>query len=237
MKRSAILLTVILCITTVLSAQDAFGSLNQLRLFGDSENLSMTMRMEIQENSSTKERIIVLKMSHKQGADRSLVTVSSPAFLSKLAFLRIRDGKGLRQWLRTSSSVQRLADGNRKERLFGSDFTAGDFSDLGEEILEAAFIADSPVGMARISARASWGHRIISFNPEDTLVREVDYLDNAGTLIKRYRVKETTTIGGKLYPQLATMETIGSNSSTTISLLEVDDKTIIAERYFNPGAL
>ncbi len=132
--------------------------------------------------------------------------------------------------------MKRVAEGNRNERLFGSDFTASDFLDAASDARSAAY---EPVGDNLVVVRASTadGDRLVSFGMADRLVRSVDYFDKDGRLVKRYRVLELETRNGKPYPRTAVMENLRTGGTTNVVVDSVDDGTAVPDRIFNPASL
>jgi hypothetical protein len=195
------------------------------------------MTMTISEGNSSRERGLSIKSVRSGEAERTLAAIVSPVFLNKLAFLRVKDAEGSRQWLRTSSSVARVAEGNRNERLFGSDFTVSDFLDASSGARSAVFEASDEADLVVVRAATADGDRIVSFGSTDGIVRRVEYLAADGSARKRYRVLELSEGKGPRYPTKAIMEDLRSGGSTRIAVKAADFATPIADRAFNPAAL
>ncbi|OHE67780.1 MAG: hypothetical protein A2Z99_07720 [Treponema sp. GWB1_62_6] len=223
--------------TAPAQSSDALAALRTASLFGDSRYLTIKMTMSIVEGGGAKERALSIKSSRVDGSDKTLAAVVSPAFLNKLAFLRVKDGEGTRQWLRTSNGVKRIAEGNRNERLFGSDFTASDFLDAASDARSAEYGQGRGEGLVVVRADTADGDRVVSFGSADRLVRSVEYLGKDGRVLKRYRVVELETRDGKPYPKKAIMENLLSGGSTTVVIDSIDDETMVSDRVFNPASL
>lgn len=217
--------------------KNALAALKSAALFGSSPVYSLSITMSISDGSAVKERNLSLKSTRSAVADKALATVTAPAFLDKMAFLRIRDASGTRQWLKTSTAVRRIAEGSKNERLFGSDFTAADFLDAATDARSAVYVPEEDASIIAIRAETAEGTRLVRFGSTDGLVRSVDYFGPDGTLLKRYRVTEIVKRGELPYPKTAKMENLKSGGSTTVTVTEVDDASSIPDRVFNPNTL
>ncbi|OHE76908.1 MAG: hypothetical protein A2413_07100 [Treponema sp. RIFOXYC1_FULL_61_9] len=227
----------VLAVSVQALERDALAVLAEATLFSDAPAYSLLMTMSISGGGTVKERSLSLKSLRGSDTEKTLAVVTAPAFLNKMAFLRIRDASGTRQWLKTSNAVRRLAEGNKNERLFGSDFTAADFLDAATDARSAVFVSEDDASLVAVRAETDDGARLVRFGKADGLVRSVDYFDNDGTLLKRYRVTELAERGGRPYPKTAVMEDLKSGGSTKLTVTGMEDSSPIPDRVFNPNAL
>ncbi len=202
-------------------ASDIVGSLSLLGAF-DAVSASLTMRIE--RVSGTRERGMELFYRRNGKASDVLAQVVSPAFLSNMKFLRKDAGNGsIELYLKNSSGVRRVVGDRGDEALFDSDFRTGDFmashidkARVVEESAEIIVLEIQPGGKAAFSARR------LTLRSADLFLLSFEELDQAGRLVRRYRVVEFGEAEGKSYARLSVMELPDRNQRTWLEVTGIN---------------
>ena len=246
-RRLPLLLSVFFLIQFSVFSDSLTERLDTISLFGSGKNLSFIISMEITGGRGTKSRTIEAFIQRDEKVSNILLQVTEPVFLRKMKFLQQKDSKGRETiWMGTSSGIRRVSGRNSSERVFDSDFTVEDFSSVNSENYSFTELTpDLSGGLRRdriVCELLDTGGTAISkkklyIDPDTDMLLQVDFLDTSDTLVKQYQVLETQYIDGKPFPKICRMETIGSNSHTVLSILEIDPATPIPDRKFNPGNL
>lgn len=212
-----------------------YGILSETHIFGNAPRLSLSVTMTMYEDGVEQQRNVEIKLERgTDGGDLSLyAAVTAPPFLSNLKFLTIHHGSRDDKWMRTSRGVRRLSSGSGEERIFGSDFRAEDFSAVDVEGLRSELIS---VSSDSVFLRTEDG-RLFTIDAESDLIREIEYRDRSGNLVRRYRVLETMTVSGEVVPKRAEMVDLTADRRTEIEVTEAEVPASIPRRYFNHGNL
>jgi|GEM_PF-2828828 hypothetical protein len=217
------------------TSEDPAAILESAVLFSASASLSLSMRMEIREKGGLKEREILIRTQSDAKGERTLVIVRSPAFLSKLAFLRVKEGGSPMQWLRSSSGVKRLGGGSEGIRLFDSHFSPSDLIDPASQASGALLMEAPSAGILRLRAKGESGDMILDIDEASRLILSISYLDGKGRETKRYRVLERDGASGR--PSAMLMEDSASGGSTTLRVLSLEEGARFPASLFSPGSL
>lgn len=228
-----------------LPAQGAETLVEGLSLFGSARAVSMRVEMELRLKNGRKDRSLDVFLRQVDRRTQVLIQVAAPAFLTSMKFLSMRDEGGLETtWMKTSQGVRRLTDSSGGERVFDSDFTAEDFLSVSARRFALAVLPDSTLGStacrvveARPRTAGSYARKLLYIGAADQSLRGIDFLDEGGTLIRRYRLTATQIIDGGTYPQSAVMENLRDGTATALSISRVDLKTDLPDRLFNKGSL
>ena len=116
-------------------------------LYGNTPNISMRIAMLISGPRGDKQRVLEAFIKRDGRAARIFIHVVSPGFLANMKFLthRAEDGSES-QWLSTSRGVRKLAGGGAaNERLFDSDFSVEDLSEIDSGTFHLSLLADQAV--------------------------------------------------------------------------------------------
>lgn len=250
MKRTKILLLIIA--TLLIAGGTAFAQtpkevLGGVNVIGNAANSIIEIDMNINTGRGSKNRTLEIYYTEEpDGTVKSLAQVISPAFLRNLKFLSYMypDGRA-DQWVKTSRGVKRLSSGSGAgQELFDSDFTTEDLSDVSPsdydlEFLPAETILDREVFAVQAKPKGRGGEyseKIYYVGKASGLLLGIDYL-KGNDLVKRYRVNETQTIGGDLFPLECTMENLGRDTSTVLVFESIETPNSIPGTVYNKGRL
>lgn len=235
---TALLLIAILVPTSLTAIE--IDDLGVTHLLGVDDSVSIGLTMHIESGSGTRTRGVEVYLKSDGRTRRVFAQIVDPPFLNRTRFLSVeRGGNRSARYLATSQGVRRLAASNSDERIFGSDFTAGDLSffDMDEhDVDETAF--DDPAFQA-FQLRPIHGDgpvRTLSIDRETGLVMNVTYSEGS-RVTKRYTVEAVGFSNGRPYPRVATMTTVADGSQTRISIERFDTETPIPDRFFHRAAL
>jgi hypothetical protein len=217
-------------------------------LFGSSPALSLRVTMEIRAPSGAKTRELELYVRRDGQSLRVRAQVVAPVFLREMKLLWLRDGGGARSaWLKTSQGVRQIGGEGGGERLFDSDFTVEDLTEIDARsytlrdagtrvvggrdcrVIEAAASASRPGG-----ARA---RKEIAIDAASMLTRSVEYYDASGKAVKRYTVLATQRVGDEDLPLETVMEDLVRRSSTTLRFTSVQAPASLPDRLFSRADL
>lgn len=241
MKR---LLAVVICLAIaiiVASAQSAADVLETTNLFGAGSAIVARFEMRTVSTDGEKTREIELFFDRSGGRTRTLAKVVSPAFLSGMKFLKVKEKeKPDAQWLKTSSGLRRLGESDSAERIFGSTFTVEDFGNIDTKGFDIDFTheEDGPYGQAiraRPKAKKSYAEKIIWVNHSTGLVMALEYRDQGGVILRRYRVTRVSETDSR--PLEAEMNDLTAKATTYLHVLSIEEKLKLPDKYFTPGSL
>ncbi len=247
--KAALALTAALCLLAGAafaepsSSDEAGLLLSSATIFGASPRMIARLEMRIGGGGADREREIELSIDRGSGTTKTLARIISPAFLGDMKFLKVaQPGQADSQWIKTSRGVRRLGDGNRFERIFGSDFTAEDFGTIGASGFDlsrdfARDTATEDVVAARPRHAAPYALRLIYIARLGGLVTRMEYLDAAGRVLRRYSVAKVEGAGAEAVPSEARMEDLSTGATTSLKILSLKTPAAIAERVFKPGNL
>jgi hypothetical protein len=212
-------------------------------LFSPAPCVVLRLEMDISGGGESKKRELELSLDRRNGRTLTMARIVSPAFLSSMKFLkRSEPGQADAQWVKTSKGLRRLGDSNRSEPVFGSDFTAEDFGSVDSAGFTLSLAPERDTEAARAVAavpkgKASYAMRVVFVDRDSSLISGMEYLDASGRALRRYRVLESSSEGGRSRPTLAVMADLESGSETRLRVLSSQSPQSLPERSFNPGAL
>jgi hypothetical protein len=234
-------------IATPSAGQDASLIISRATILGRTPALAMQVSMSIHRSTGAKERKLELYLSRSGGpAERTrlMAHVVSPAFLNQMKFLSHRNPDGEdATWLKTSGGVRRLSQSNRDERLFDSDFTVEDLTDLSPDRYELLFVGTEDVDgvtcdvvrALRLPGREE--QRVLYVGRADSLIRRVDVLGAGGRLARRYTVDRTQLIDGVLYPLVCTMRGSSDDAYTVLRFDRIEPVGALPDKLFSQANL
>lgn len=208
-------------------------------LLGVEDRVTIELTMEIAAAAGTRERTVEVFLSRDNRGQRVFARIVDPPFLSRTRYLSVDRGNNRSvRYLANSQGVRRIADSNSDERIFGSDFTVGDFAFVPTDDAVVRELDAPEPGMQRFEIRPADGSaiRVIDYDRARDLIVAASYRA-AGRETRRYRVEEIATAGGLSYPRRASMVTLAADSETRIVIHRFDTEAPIPARLFNRAAL
>jgi hypothetical protein len=204
----------------------------------------MSITMQIVKAQGTKSRTLEAFVRRQGAASQILLHLVSPAFLSQMKFLSARDEKGRQsKWLKTSTGVRRLSEGNRAEALFDSDFTVEDLAEIYPDDFDLTLLGDRQVGaypcdlieaVPRV-AGSSYTRKWIYLEKDTGLLCAVDFFGRDEQPIKRYRLLETQTVAGSTCPLSCRMESASGYTELAFPSIEIVDS--LPDKLFSRAGL
>jgi outer membrane lipoprotein-sorting protein len=213
--------------------------------FGSARDISMNMTMELKSKTGSRERGLEVFIKRSEGGMRVLARMVSPAFLSQMKFLTHREADGLTSsWLKTSQGVRKLAASSGSERIFDSEFTVEDFTEIDTAGFDCALLEDVPAELSQCYAvemspkvKAGYARKILYIHKDDFDLRGIDFMDERKTAIRQYRLLETGMVEGMPYPARSVMRDLRSGNETVLVVKEIDTGHPIPEKTFNKANL
>ena len=245
MKRLCIILACLSSLTGTY-AETAEEILQHTTLFGRAANTQMSITMEIVKPRGTKSRTLEAFVRQEGTASQILLHIVSPAFLSQMKFLSDRDEKGREsKWLKTSSGVRRLSEGNRTEPLFDSDFTVEDLSEIYPDDFDLALLGDKQAGPYLCDlieavprfAGSSYSKKWIYVEKDTGILCAVDFFGRDDQPVKRYRLLEVQTVAGNTYPFSCRMEGVSDGTFTELEFPRIEIVDRLPDKLFSRASL
>lgn len=209
----------------------------EVHVLGPADTMQVDATMTIREGSSEAERR--LEGWYRRG-DRDLslfVQILEPPFLRDMKLLLLRRGSREDNWMRTSRGVRRLGASSGQERVFGSHFTVSDMTAVDPAAQTVRLVDSSPDEiLIEVQDREGSGYRRFSIQPEDRIIRGIQFFDDSGELVKEYELLSVDSVEGQPVPMRGQMR-LTNGDYTIISVNEIDFPTSIPGRYFNRGNL
>lgn len=234
----ALLLLVV--VSPIFGSPPAEALIGDVHIFGPATRMEVGATMEIFESGTTQERELEAWFERNEGAFSLFVEVTRPPFLRNMKFLLLREGSREESWMRTSRGVRRIGSSNGEERVFGSHFSARDFSRIDPGDARISY-AEEPTGnQATIDVRDSTGaggHRRFYIDIERRLIEGITFYDRNGDLVKEYELLEVEEVEGNPVPRRARMAMSDGSGSTTVTIGSVSFPRSIPRRYFSRGNL
>ena len=246
LRRTASLLMCSLMLVAAIAAEEPSPEelLASGNILGGSGSVVMKVSMSIETSRGSKERGLEVYIRREGDGSKVLAQIVAPAFLSSLKFLYHRDPGGKEsKWLKTSRGVRLLSEAQRSERLFDSDFTAEDLSDVNPAKFRLrSMSAQSNGALVCIEAipvegRSFYDRKVLCFDSGTRILRRIDYFDGEGGLIKQYTLDETQLVDGELYPARSTMRDLRSGGQTELRVEGVEAGDSIPDRLFSRANL
>lgn len=224
--------------------QSAAQVAQKTSLFGTAKDITLTVVMELKTKSGTKERGLSISIKRSPAGMRVLAAMTSPAFLSQMKFLTRRETDGLTTtWLKTSQGVRKLTASSGSERIFDSQFTVEDFSDIDlkgftASLSEATLDSVACFAVAlRPTTAAGYSRKVVYVQKDDFELRGMDFYDDYDVLIRQYRVIESRLIGGIPFPVQSVMKDLATDDETSLTIESADTTRVIPESTFNKAGL
>jgi hypothetical protein len=219
--------------------------LSDAALFGEFQSLEMRFTMEIHERRGTKDRGMAAYIEQSGDSYRALLQIVSPAFLNRMKFLTVTEDDRRNQWLATSSGVRRVADSNRNDRLFDSDFTVEDLSDYDPEDYRLRLMPDARVGGTEsyvleaipVSGDSDYARKVLYVAKESRLLLRADFFNESGELVRQFEQLEQMSLQGRPFPRQVKMSTLSAGTHTVLTVQEAISGQDIPDRLFNRGSL
>ena len=209
-----------------------------VHIFGPAERMEVEATMSISEGAAGQDRRLRGWYEREEDAFSIFVEVIHPPFLRNMKFLLSRDGGREESWMRTSRGVRRLGTSDGGERVFGSHFTARDFSRIDPGESEINYVEPPEGGEAVIDVKDEGrSRRRFYIDVESRLIRRIEFFDAAGRRIKEYELLEVEQESGRPVPKRAVMRELDGSGETEITLTEVGFPSSIPRRYFSRGNL
>lgn len=239
-----------LCLMLCVLAPSAFGqtareAILSAHILGTSQYTSVEATMEIHgKRGDQTRRIEVFIHRMDSGESRILSQVVWPAFLTNMKFLMHSEADGNQErWMKTSRGVRRLSNANFSDSVFNSDFTVEDFSYLDGSDYDFSYHgSDGQDGLRVVAARAvdsgsEIRTKVFRIDSDAKLIREIDYLNSNGELVRKYRTLETQQVAGLSYPERVEMRDLRDDTSTEITIDSIDTRRRIPARTFSRAGL
>lgn len=226
-------------------SQTAEEILGRATLFGEARWLSLKISMELKGPNGVRQRGLEVFVARDRGTTRFLAHLVAPAFLSQMKFLSHRSADGATSsWLRTSQGVRKLSRANAAERIFDSDFTVEDFTDIdladfAAELLPDVAIDQVPCHTVQLTpkARAQYSRKLLYVAREGGMLHGTDFYDAQGGLVRQYRLLETRRADGTTFPSVSVMRNLPAQTETRLTVETIDAATPLPDKTFNKGNL
>ena len=228
------------------SETDAARLIEGASIFGDADRLELECLMTIDTAQGRKTRTVEAYIERDERVSKILLHIVAPGFLNQMKFLThiYADGREY-TWMRTSRGTTRLSGADRNMRVFDSDFTVEDFSDLTlqgfslRRLPERTLDGVSCQVVEAVPEDPGRGYqvKVVYLDAEDSFIRGLDYLDDEGEPIRSYRVLTTQTVGGRSAPLRCRMSTPAEGSETILEFTETLVPDSIPARIFNKASL
>lgn len=244
--KSAAVISIILISVTLQVSGEAAQILKQSYFISDVRHISMQITMTIHARNGIKNRTLNVSMVREQDVVKIFMHIIQPAFLHNMKFLTHHYSDGREDtWLKTSRGVRQLSDAHSTEKIFDSDFTVEDFSeiDLSDYSLEHFFtqeVDDYPchfIQMTPLLASGDYLRKVVKVDVASHILRGIDFLSTQDENVRTYTLDETQTIRGHLFPLQCTMETLNRSTKTVLRFQRIDIQSKIPARIFNRGNL
>lgn len=221
-------------------------TLRESYLMSKAPHVTIAVDMTIQARNGIKSRSLKVYIKHEEGIKKLLMHIVAPAFLQKMKFLVHQYEAGVEnKWLRTSRGVRRLSAAQRSDRLFDSDFSVEDFSEI--EVSDYALNRLEPqnidghgcevIEMIPHRAGGEYQKKVVKIDNRSGIIRQVEFFDSEGELSKLYTLHETQTHGPHIVPLSCSMETVSRGTRTILSFKQIDINSHISDSVFNKGNL
>lgn len=240
-------LSLLLILTTpVFCEETPEAILRESYLMSKVPHVIMKINMTIHTRSGIKNRTLKVYVKHQGESLKLLMHVVSPAFLQKMKFLIHHFEDGVEnKWLRTSRGVRQLSESQRADRLFDSDFTVEDLSEVevsefALKRLESQILNGHECDVVEMTPRRESGEyqkKIVKVDRLSGIIREVEIFGTGEELIKRYTLDETLMKNASIFPLSCSMQNLSRGTKTILHFVQIDVATDLAESVFNKGNL
>lgn len=238
MKFVIVLMIIASSLTTPADAEETAAEIiAEVHVLGPADTMQIDATMTIREGSSQADRRLE---GWYRRADRDLsmfVQVVEPPFLRDMKLLLLRRGSREDNWMRTSRGVRRLGASSGQERVFGSHFTVSDMTAVDPAVQTVQLVDSSAEEiLIEVQDREGRGYRRFAIQPENRIIRGIQFFDDSGDLVKEYELLSLESVEGQPVPMRGRMR-LANGDSTTISVNEIVFPSSIPGRYFNRGNL
>lgn len=227
--------------SSLLCAQSAEEVLEKANLFGNSRFLKMQVQMEISTTSGDKNRAIDINISNTDESYMVYMQITSPPFLRKMKYLqhKPRSGRSV-QWVSTSRGAKKITSSGNDERIFDSDFTAADFASTSIKDYNVVNLVSTTrnsiscykLELEPLESEPVWNKKVLYVEQDSFLIHEVEYFTDE-SLVKSYRILETITLDGKLFPSKSIMENYREGTFTKLDIESIELPESIPDRMFH----
>jgi len=218
-----------------LFGEEAVTLLESASLLGTAERAVYLTEMEIFTTKGSKTRnLTIYKETDGKDVFRLMAQVTSPAFLTNMKLLVVKDGQQELRWMKTSRGVRSIAVSGRKEQIFDSDMDTEDLVDIESSLFTISLKEDYGETVSLMAIEKATGYsRIITMDRNTDLIIHIDYYDSENILYKTYHLLESSPIEGYVFPKKGRISSIKENTSTELTFLSIVLPTSIPTRIFN----
>ncbi len=233
--RYLFLLFVLTTITFPLFGEEAATLLESASLLGNADRVVYMTKMEIFTTKSSKTRnLTIYKETDGEDRFRLMAQVTSPAFLTNMKLLIVKEGQQESRWMKTSRGVRSIAMSGRKEQIFDSDMDTDDLVDIEPSNFNIFLKEDHGDIVSFLAVEKVSGYsRVITMNRESKLLIAIDYYDAENTLYKTYHLLESSRIEGYEFPKKGRISSIKENTYTELTFTSIELPPSIPSRIFN----
>lgn len=227
-----------LCLPPAAYPQErAADIISDVHVLGPADTMQVDATMTTREGSSESERRLE-GWYRRDNRDLSLfVQIVEPPFLRDMKLLLLRRGSREDTWMRTSRGVRRLGASGGQERVFGSHFTVSDITAVDPTEQSVRVVESSPDEIIiDVEDAEGDGYRRFSIQPEDRIIRGIQFFDDSGELVKEYTLLSLGSVDGRPVPMHGQMR-LANGDHTVISVNNIEFPRSIPGRYFNRGNL
>jgi hypothetical protein len=252
MKRTIIVITMIIAGTAAVFAQDAAAIVKASRDRITMNTMSSQSRMVITaKNGSTSERVINQYSKKGPNGDRTMIEFVKPESVAGTRFLTMEKSGGSEdQWIFTAGKVRRIAASSDESGNFmGTDFSYDDISSASRDpsldnhtLLREETYNGKPCYVIESRPRdSSYQYsRMVQWIDKDTKIGyKIELYDrkNTDSPVKIVEMKDIREIQGRLTAMATTMTTVRAGTSTTIYMEKLEYDKPIPERVFTTAYL
>lgn len=218
-----------------LFGEDATTMLESASLLGNAERAVFTTQMEIFTAKSSKTRsLTIYKETEGKDIFRLMAQVTSPAFLTHMKLLVLKEGQQESRWMKTSRGVRSIAMSGRKEQIFDSDMDTEDLVDIESSQFSIFLKEDNGDTVSLVATEKETGYsRIVTMDRTSKLIMHIDYFDAENTLYKTYDMLDSTHSEGYEYPKKGRISSIKEKTYTELTFISVEFPSSIPARIFN----
>ncbi len=244
-----------------LAVASAAWAADASRLMADSERRIKSQtektlyRMELLDAAGQVQQARGIELYYKRaaGTETSLFKFTSPPVVQGTGLLIVDSGKAVNDiwmYLPATRRIRRIAGAEKSNWFMGTEFTHEDFEDYktgaytfqldkedepcGDQ--QKCFVISAVASDAAEKEASGYGKKVYWIEKQSLYPVRVDYLDKAGTAVKRLDVRKLVPAGAYWRPQVYEMRNLANNRSTRLTALtrEVDgalDDYHVSQRF------
>lgn len=236
----AVKVLAVIC-TTPMNAQTPELDLKSARLWGAAGTVVMEVDLEIETRRGSKTRSVEVYLDNSGDESKLFARVVSPPFLRHMKYLYTRSSNGTEsKWVGTSRGARQLTNADRSEKLFDSDFTTEDLSELVVEDYAVTYEpeTDNETVVVRAVPRTSGSAtRLIWIDQDTNLIVRLEYRTADDTIQRVYVMEETQMVDGIVAVRTCRMTDPAAGSSTLLTVDEFQPNARIPSRMFSRASL